>query len=55
MKQSKETQALIAVLVLLGSLLLLSLPMNNLLFDRLLVCSLIVTGVFALRALGKVS
>lgn len=55
MKISKATLSLIGALAVLGSLLLLSLRMNNFMFDRLLVCSLILTGVFAVRALGRVS
>ncbi len=55
MKISKATLTLIAAVAALGSLLWLSLRMNNFMFDRLLVCSLILTGVFAVRALGRVS
>lgn len=55
MKISKATLTLLVAVALLGSLLLLSLRMNNFMFDRLLVCSLILTGVFAVRALGKAS
>lgn len=55
MKTSKATLSLIGAVAVLGSLLLLSLRMNNFMFDRLLVCSLILTGVFAVRALGRAS
>lgn len=55
MKISKTTLTLIAAVGLLGSLLFVSMQMNNFMFDRLLVCSLILTGVFAVRALGKAS
>ena len=55
MKISKASLTLIAAVAVLGSLLWLSLRMNNFMFDRLRVCSLILTGVFAVRALGRVS
>lgn len=55
MKISKATLTLISAVVLLGSLLLLSMRMENFMLDRLLVCSLILTGVFTVRALGRAS
>lgn len=55
MKISKATLALLAAIAVLGSLVLFSMRMDNFMLDRLLVCSLILTGVFAVRALGRVS
>ena len=55
MKISKPTLALIAAVGMLGSLLWLSMRMDNFMLDRLLVCSLILSAVFTVRALGRVS
>ncbi len=55
MKISKDVFALAASLVVMGSMLLLASRLSDLMFNRLLVCSLIVTLIFVVRSRGKVS
>ncbi len=55
MKISREIVLLTTAIAVMGSLLLLSADLSAVLFNRLLVCSFILTLLFVVKARGKVS